>query len=130
MALTGFVRVRTQVEGLHQWPAATGPDGYLAAPHRHLFVAELDIEVTHDDREIEINALTRWLTDLLPTFAHPGAADTGPLNFGPQSCEQLATRITEAVLDRHGRHRGLYCAVLEDGILGGGVRWQPDSQPQ
>jgi hypothetical protein len=125
MALTPFVRVRTQIEGLHHWPDAPPPDRYLAAPHRHLFVTELDLEVRHDDREIEINALTRWITDLLPTFAQaaePGAA----VDFGAQSCEQLATRLIQAVLKRHGRDREIRATVLEDGILGGGVHWRPE----
>jgi hypothetical protein len=40
-------------------------------------------------------------------------------------CEQLATRITEAIL-RHGSHRSVSCSVLEDGILGAGVVWHPN----
>jgi hypothetical protein len=100
-------------------------------PHRHLFVVEADIEVRHDDREIEINAASRWLDTLIPNFSiglppEADVKDAAPADFGTQSCEQLATRITQAVLDRYGRDRHVRCAVLEDGILGAGVTWQPE----
>ena len=45
-----------------------------------------------------------------------------PLDFGRRSCEQLANRLVDAVTARYGRHR----AVLEGGLLGRGVDWQPD----
>lgn len=132
MALSRFIRVKTQFEGLHHWPDAPKPEEYLRSPHRHLFVVEADIEVFHDDREIEINASARWLDTVIATFAVPPPAapqpttKAGPLDFASQSCEQLATRITEAILHRHGRHRSVNCMVLEDGVLGAGVVWQPN----
>ncbi|MGH3770366.1 MAG: hypothetical protein ACRDRW_03035 [Pseudonocardiaceae bacterium] len=132
MPMSSFIRVKTQFEGLHHWPDAPELEGYLRSPHRHLFVIEADIEVFHDNREIEINASARWLDMMIPSFAAPSPAapqstvEVGPLNLGSQSCEQLTTRITEAILDRHGRHRSLRCAVLEDGILGAGVTWRPE----
>lgn len=129
MPLTLFVRVRAQVEGLHHWPDAEPPDAYLAQPHRHLFVIDLQIGVRHDDRDIEINALSRWLTALLPTFAAAPDRREAPLDFATLSCEQLATRVIEAVGDRHGDDRSIECTVWEDGLLGGGVRWCPDPVP-
>lgn len=128
MPLSSFIRVKTQFEGLHHWPDAPEPEEYLRSPHRHLFVVEADIEVFHDDREIEINAAARWLDTVIPSFAvtPQPTAESGPLYFGSQSCEQLATRIIKAILDRHGRHRSLRCSVLEDGILGAGAAWQPE----
>jgi hypothetical protein len=88
---------------------------------------EVDLQVHHDDREIEINAATRWLAELMPTLARPGERG-GPLDFGRQSCELLAGRIADALLDRHGWDRQLRCVVLEDGVLGAGVEWRPDPE--
>jgi len=88
MPMTRFIRIKTQFEGLHRWPKAPVPDDYLRSPHRHLFVVEADIEVFHDDREIEINQATRWLDTIIPGFANqtpttPGADPAGaPLDFG------------------------------------------------
>lgn len=123
--LTRFIQVRTQVEGVHRWPAAPPPEDYLANAHRHLFVAVLDIGVGHNDRELEINAVTRWVTELMVSFATPGPIG-GPVDFGAQSCEQLATRLVEAVIDRYGHHRQVRATVLEDDLLGGGVEWRPN----
>ena len=127
MPFTNFIRLRTQIEGLHRWPGAADPDGYLSSPHRHLFVAELDVEVHHDDREIEINGLARWLTALLPSFAVTPPVGDQPVDFGDQSCEQLAWRLVDELTRRHGPDRRVRCAVLEDGILGGGVDWTPET---
>jgi hypothetical protein len=123
MGLSSFVHLAAQVEGLHHWPAAGPPEQYLRAPHRHLFIVTADIEVFSHDREIEINAAARWLTARLPTLADQPGADL--LDFGPQSCERLAARITEAIRDRYGPRRRIRCMVAEDGILGAGVTWHP-----
>jgi hypothetical protein len=127
MALTRHIRLRTQVEGLHQWPGAGAPDGYLADPHRHLFVADVEIGVEHGDRELEINAVNRWLTTIFAGFAEAHAHPDGPPNFGSQSCEHLAERLVTAIIDRYGDHRWVRCTISEDGILGGGVQWDPES---
>jgi hypothetical protein len=119
-----FVSLCTEVEGLHHWPGAVGPDGYLRQPHRHLFLIALDVEVFHDDREIEINAATRWLREVVIRLGT--ATDDGPTDFGPQSCEMLASKVVDAVADRFGGQRTMTCVVKEDGIIGAGVRWTPD----
>lgn len=129
--MTRFIRIKTQFEGLHCWPQAPVPDHYLRSPHRHLFVVEADVEVFHHDREIEINEATRWLDAVIPGFANQTHATPSndrrsePLDFGTLSCEELATRTAEAILNRFGRDRSLRCVVLEDGILGAGVSWTP-----
>lgn len=126
MTATTFVQFAAQIDGLHRWPDAGAPDGYLKAPHRHLFVATVNLEVFHDDREIEINAAARWLTALLPTLTDVPRTGDGPIDFGAQSCERLATRIAEALKRHHGVHRTITVTVLEDGLLGAGVTWKPD----
>ena len=129
MPAATFIRVGAQIDGLHHWPHATAPDDYLATAHRHLFVVTVKLQVFHDDREIEINAAARWLSDLLPTLAPEPRAGDGPIDFGAQSCERLATRIAEAFQQRHGEHRAISVTVLEDGLLGAGHQWEPDSRP-
>jgi hypothetical protein len=117
-----YIRVIAQAEGLHHWAEAPAPEEYLRQPHRHLFTVAVRMQVHHSDREVEINAFTRWLEhDVLPSLAV--AAQPGrPPDFGAQSCEQLAERITEMIQTRCGTGRWVECEVLEDGILGGGIR--------
>lgn len=118
-----YIQVTTQAEGLHHWPGAPTEENYLRQPHRHLFTVTVRMQVRHDDREIEINAFARWLHDqVLPSLATaPG--NGGPADFGTHSCEQLAEQITRQIRARHGEDRWIECEVLEDGILGGGIRW-------
>ncbi|MEV6525036.1 hypothetical protein AB0M43_24070 [Longispora sp. NPDC051575] len=111
-----FVHLETTIPGLHHWPGAHGTEIYLSRPHRHLFGVELDVQVDHGDREIEIIAEARWLLELMGTFALSNS--DGLLDFGPQSCEHLAGRITDAAAERFGDQRELRCRVLEDGVLG------------
>jgi hypothetical protein len=118
-----YITVATQAEGVHHWPGAPDAEGYLRRPHRHLFTVTIRMQVRHGDREIEVNALARWLHDqVLPSLA-AAPPDGGPADFGTRSCEQLAEQITGQVRARHGEDRWIECEVLEDGILGGGVRW-------
>ena len=118
-----YITVTTQAEGLHHWPGAPAAEGYLRQPHRHLFTVTVRMQVRHGDRELEINAFARWLHDqVLPSLAVK-PRDGGPADFGTQSCEQLAEQVTGQIRTRHGEDRWIECEVLEDGILGGGVRW-------
>lgn len=118
-----YITVAAQAEGLHHWPGAPEAESYLRQPHRHLFTITIRMQVRHGDREIEINAFARWLHDqVLPALA-TASHDGGPADFGTRSCEQLAEQITGQIRTRHGEDRWIECEVLEDGILGGGVRW-------
>jgi hypothetical protein len=81
------------------------------------------VQVRHGDREIEINAFARWLHDQVLPFLATTLPGGGPVNFGTHSCEQLAEQITGQIHARHGENRWIEVEVLEDGILGGGLRW-------
>ena len=133
-----YVRVKTSFEAMHCWPQAPDIDSYLSAPHRHLFTVDLRLEVKHDDRDIEINALKRWIDKYVkynitdaPFWegkrapqAVGEAQEFGEVpNLGALSCEQIATRIASAVRARFSTagDREIWCEVLEDGLLGGGV---------
>jgi hypothetical protein len=114
-----YIQVTRQTEGLHHWPGAPAGEGYLPQPHRHLFTITVRMQVRHGDREVEIKAFARWLHDqVLPSLAIT-LCDSGPADFGTQSYKQ----ITRQIRSQHGEDRWIECEVLEDGILGGGVRW-------
>ena len=66
--------VTFQREGIHKYPAAledpslaTGDKydvSFLGYPHRHIFHFKVQIEVFHNDRDIEFIQFQRWLQEL------------------------------------------------------------------
>lgn len=57
--------VRTQFEGIHCYPDAPKDVEFLKHPHRHMFYVEAEIEVFHDDRELEFILVKRDLDKFL-----------------------------------------------------------------
>jgi len=51
--------ITTSFEGVHCYPSA--PEGvvFLRVPHRHIFGVRVEVEVYHDDRELEFILLKR-----------------------------------------------------------------------
>ena len=66
--------VTFQKEGIHKYPAAledpklaTGDEydvSFLGYPHRHTFYFKVQIQLTHNDRDIEFIQFKRWLENL------------------------------------------------------------------
>lgn len=83
--------VTFQKEGIHKYPAAledpklaTGDEydvSFLGYPHRHMFYFKVQIEVFHDDRDIEFIQFKRWLESLY-------TGDILQLDY--KSCEMIA----------------------------------------
>ena len=78
-------------EGIHKYPAAledpalaTGDEydvSFLGYPHRHTFHFKVQIQVTHNDRDIEFIQFKRWLENLYKE-------DVLQLDY--KSCEMIA----------------------------------------
>jgi len=93
-------------EGFHAWPQAAGKRIYLASRHRHLFHVEVQLEVFHDEREVEYHDLLDFCK---ACFAG------GEMNG--QSCETMARTLAEYVAMQYpGRY--LTTSILEDGEVG------------
>lgn len=85
------ITVRFTLPGIHLWPEAKSPVGFLAFAHRHLFYFECKAEVKDSNREIEFLTLQRNVQDWVKEtwwneVGHHCA-------FGPMSCEMIAERI-------------------------------------
>lgn len=94
--------------GTHCWPECNIPEvAYLKDTHRHVFHIKGEIEVTHDNRDIEFIRLKREVTDYLNAKYPKG-------DLGSNSCEMIAADL-------------LYvfslckCEVFEDGENGATV---------
>ncbi len=88
-----LVVIKLEVEGIHQWKAAPAEVGYLRDLHRHIFHIEVEKEVDHNDRDVEIIMFKRtakkWLYEVWEDPKY------NLLNFEEMSCEMIAKEIGE-----------------------------------
>ena len=101
--------VTFQKEGIHRYPAAvTDPKlesvSFLGHPHRHIFHFRVEMEVFHDDRDVEFIMLKRELE---------GLYNTDTLLLNNMSCEMLARELL-IYLTHNYPSRDLTIEVSED----------------
>ncbi len=96
--------------GFHHWPGAPDERDYLGIRHRHLFHYRIELDVLHDERDIEFH-------DLLDI----GKTSTRDAEWNGMSCEAIA-RALLFIVEHHcpGRHASV--TVSEDGECGATVR--------
>ncbi len=102
--------VTFQIEGLHKWPDAVEHPGveFLANEHRHMFHFRVDLQVWHDDREVEFILFKRELE---------GLYNKGTLQLNYKSCEMMADELAEYVKLQYSG-RDFTIEVSEDGENG------------
>ena len=89
-------------EGIHKYPAAlddpklaTGDEydvSFLGYPHRHTFYFKVQIEVFHNDRDIEFIQFKRWLENLYKE-------DVIQLDY--KSCEMIADDLYKQINSKY-----------------------------
>lgn len=113
-----FIWVTFQKEGIHRYPAAaTDPKlatgnwldvSFLGTPHRHIFHFRVEMEVFHDDRDVEFIQLKRivesWYQD-------------GTLALDFKSCEMMARDLHNELAETWPQ-RDYVVEVSEDGENG------------
>lgn len=99
------ILIKNEISGMHRWPDAPDNVGFLRNPHRHVFTIVTEIEVRHDDRELEFFTVQLKIQSHLNT--------TNLMDGGSTSCEQLATNVARYVIDTFGE-REVTCTVYED----------------
>jgi len=103
-------------EGTHCYPAAKDLKGveFLQYPHRHMFHFEIELEVFHDDRDVEFILFQRELE---------GLYGDGILEMDHKSCEMLARDILLYIIGEYP-DRDITVSVSEDGENGGRIRYK------
>ena len=106
--------VTFQKEGIHRYPAAaTDPSlatggwddvSFLAAPHRHTFFFRVEMDVFHNDRDVEFIQFKRWMERLY---------FEGTLELDYKSCEMIADDLANQIHTRYP-DRCLIVSVAED----------------
>ena len=100
--------VTWQKEGIHQYPDAPKGVEFLAYPHRHMFHFKVEIDVFHDDREIEFILFKRELE---------GLYTEGTIELDHKSCEMMADELSEYIYKKYSG-RAFIITVSEDGENG------------
>lgn len=105
-------------EGIHRYPAAASDSklasgdwldvSFLGQPHRHIFHFRVELEVFHDDRDVEFIQLKRRLEFLY---------SEGILELNYKSCEMIADDIYEWLAVEYPG-RDCIIEVAEDGENG------------
>ena len=105
-----FIWVTFQKEGIHKYPAAKDIPGveFLAHPHRHMFHFRVELEVMHDDRDVEFILFKRELEALY---------DEGTMQLDYKSCEMMARDLANYIRETYP-DRDLAIEVSEDGENG------------
>lgn len=103
-------------EGIHRFDGAPSEVVYLRQPHRHMFGVQIELEVKHDDREVEFVMLKHRLREWLHRHCVDGV---WPMNT--MSCEQLAKLVIEMVSQLYSGRRWIKVTVDEDGENGASV---------
>lgn len=108
-----FIWVTFQKEGIHCYPDAPEGVEFLKHPHRHMFHFRVELEVFHDDRDVEFILLKRELE---------GLYEGGFLELDYKSCEMMARDLAKYIQE-HYPHRSLAIEVSEDGENGCRILW-------
>ena len=119
-----------QKEGIHCYPDAPDDVDFLRHPHRHIFHFRIEIEVFHDDRDIEFIMFNRELESLYTDYAYGVGDPTLELDY--KSCEMISNDLAVIIKKRYPG-RELKIEVSEDGENGsiieyGKLTFDPESQ--
>ena len=99
-----FIWVTFQREGIHKYPDAPEGVSFLRNEHRHIFYFHVELEVFHDDRDIEFILFKRELERLY-------SEDTLQLDF--KSCEMMCDDLAKYIQLKY-KGRDLVITVSED----------------
>ena len=101
-------------EGIHCYPDAPEGVEFLKHPHRHMFHFRVEIEVFHNDRDIEFILFKRELEALYD--------GEGILRLDYKSCEMMAEELLKYIQDKYPK-RLIRIEVSEDGENGAILEW-------
>lgn len=102
------IRVKTQFRGFHRWKDAPKQVAFLRDYHRHVFHVEIEMNVTHGDRELEFFIIQSALDSYIKTNIFGKWLD--------MSCEDIAEQILVSHLrEKYGENRAYKVTVSEDG---------------
>ena len=115
MIVNRTIFVQFTKEGIHRYPDAPEDVSFLRNPHRHIFHFRVDIDVFHNDRDIEFILFKRELESLY-------SAQTLQVDY--KSCEMLAEDLIDYISKKYPG-RKISVQVSEDGENGATLHFVP-----
>ena len=119
------------VIGFHRWPKAPIDVAYLRSLHRHLFKFRIQVSVPTLDRAVEFHTMKAYAVEKLNQLFIKMAwtVEHNAFNFENNSCEMIASRLCEALVNSNHfigfSSREVVVDVSEDGEHGGTVVYTP-----
>lgn len=104
-----YIYITTQFEGIHRYKDAPSQVSYLREFHRHLFKIRIQVEVEHNERDIEFIMFKHQIDNFIEVHYLDKEVDL--------SCESIAEELIEYVILMLG-DRKVICEVSEDGENG------------
>jgi hypothetical protein len=104
-------------EGIHRYPDTPVGVEFLRSPHRHIFHFRVDVDVFHNDRDIEFILFKRELEALYSAAI---------LQVDYKSCEMLAEDLIDYISKKYPG-RKISVEVSEDGENGATLHFKPDA---
>ena len=116
MSTIKTIFVTFQKEAIHKYPAAKDMPGieFLAYPHRHIFHFRVEVDVKHDDRDIEFILFKRELEAVID------------YELKNMSCEMMANIFVDYIQSTYPDRTYISVTVSEDGENGATVTWRKD----
>jgi len=99
-----FIWITFQKEGIHKYPNAPEGVEFLRHPHRHIFHFRVELEVFHEDRDVEFILFKRELENLY---------NQSILQLDYKSCEMMADDLANYIQSKYP-NRDLVISVSED----------------
>lgn len=113
-----FIFVTFQKEGIHKYPDAPDEVAFLRNEHRHMFHFRVELEVFHNDRDVEFIMLKRELE---------GLYSDSILELDYKSCEMMADDLRNYLVETY-EGRDMVITVSEDGENGAICRYPADCE--
>lgn len=113
MPKKAFIIVRGDYEFSHLYADAPEEVAYLRNLHRHIFNYEVEIEVFHNDRELEFIMVKHQINKFVKASCSAWPMTT--------SCERMAMDIGSYLRANYGFERELTVSVFEDNENGAKV---------
>jgi len=108
-----YIWITTQKEGYHYWDGAKDSVQFLKNIHRHIFNFRVDIEVKHNEREIEFFTFKKFINEGINEVWRKYNLDFCDENNKGCSCETISDGLY-SIINKWYKDRDVIIEISED----------------